>query len=223
MSWILPEAERIASPNFNKGREGVTLDTIVLHYTAGQGNADALGKFFAAKRSSSAHFGIGRPGEIRQYVKISDTAWHAGDGGNSRLPEAGTGTLASTKRRPKYVNRRSVGIEICNVGFQVQKFKIEKSRTFTGRHRNPRSRSSQWESFTQEQVKSLRLLVAQLRLALPTTLLYVCGHEDVTHYDVSSGSKLDPGPAFPWDLINWGKMGLTRILYDFNTKAWVQA
>lgn len=223
MTWILPERERLVSPNRNAGRWGTTPDLLVLHYTAGGGSAVATARGFADPgRDASAHFVVGREGDRMQCVPLSDTAWHAGDSGKSWLPPEGVGTLAQMpEERARVVNRRSVGIEICNLGWQADVAKSRGFETMTARHRNPRSKSERWEVYPGLQVDAVRTLAALLRMTLPS-LRFVCGHEDVTHYSTTGkGSKLDPGPAFPWHEIEWAALGYTRVLYDFETQAWV--
>src|SRR3990167_6766036 len=76
------------SNNFMVGRNGTTIDKIVMHWIVGTlESADAT--FKNPDREASAHYGIG-DGDIHQYVKEEDTAWHA-----SNLT----------------VNRESIGIE----------------------------------------------------------------------------------------------------------------
>ncbi len=222
--WLVPEAQRIQSPNRYKGRSGVVTDLLAIHYTAGPGNEESVGKLFAmSKRKASAHFAVGRAGGIVQCVALDDAAWHAGDGGKSRFPSsasldqlAGVVPLSRVAAKARLTNLRSVGIEVCNLGYGVKKLTADRVVTGT-RHRNPRSRSTSWERYPQSQIDALVELVGRLKAEVPT-LRWLCGHEDVTHYDVCGGSKLDPGPAFPWQAL--ASTGLTRVLYDFATKSW---
>jgi N-acetyl-anhydromuramyl-L-alanine amidase AmpD len=63
--------------NFTSGRQGKSIKKIVVHWIVGTlESADAT--FNNPTRKASAHYGIGDD-EIHQYVKESDTAWHAGD------------------------------------------------------------------------------------------------------------------------------------------------
>lgn len=234
VSWILPGPQRIPTHKRHTGRAGTTVDLLLLHYAVDPEQRrtwDALdvARGFARhdERTASAHFVVGRDGSLVQCVDVEDTAWHAGTSrksGPSRFPEFASGTLAATPAVRGSVNRRSVGVEICNVGWAVDPFRIQPENLEAGlRHRNPRSTSKRWESYRPDQIIALEGLVAELRKAAPT-LRWVCGHEDVAHYDVTGkGSKLDPGPAFPWGAIDWCAHGLTRIVYDFAAKAWVEA
>jgi N-acetylmuramoyl-L-alanine amidase len=229
VTWIVPESDRVRSPNINVGRAGVTPDLIVLHYTAGAGDEAAAARVFLnRKREASAHFTVGRTGGSRQCVSLGDTAWHAGDRSKAWLPPEGSGPLAlappAGPQRARAVNRRSVGIELCNLGWAVVSKQTGRLRATAtpARHRNPRSTSRQWEVYPDAQVAALADMIADIKAVLPSIEL-VCGHEDVTHYDLTGkGSKLDPGPAFPWDAVPWHSYGITRVLYDFVNKRWAR-
>lgn len=65
------------SPNFWSGRKGYKPEAIVIHIM--DGTLAGTDAWFANSESQvSAHFGIGKNGEVHQYVKEEDTAWHAG-------------------------------------------------------------------------------------------------------------------------------------------------
>ncbi|TKB93265.1 MAG: N-acetylmuramoyl-L-alanine amidase [Nitrospira sp.] len=67
----------IGSPNKDKGREGFRPEVIVIHIM--EGTLKGTDAWFKSEESGvSAHYGIGKQGEIHQYVGESDTAWHAG-------------------------------------------------------------------------------------------------------------------------------------------------
>ena len=78
------------SPNFAKGRAGSTIDRIVIHIT-GAGQTPYLGSWFTNPKSeASSHYMVDQLGNIIQFVREEDTAWHAGK---------------------RAMNRRSIGIE----------------------------------------------------------------------------------------------------------------
>ena len=84
---ILDGIPFLPAAHFTRGRES-KIDTLVLHWIAGTlASADAT--FTGGRREASAHFGIENT-TVHQYVRVSDTAWHAGD---------------------RAVNHRSIGIE----------------------------------------------------------------------------------------------------------------
>ena len=65
------------SPNFWVGRKGYRPEAIVIHIM--DGTLIGTDSWFANHTSQvSAHYGIGKSGEIHQYVQENDTAWHAG-------------------------------------------------------------------------------------------------------------------------------------------------
>lgn len=209
-------------------RNGRAVDFLILHYTAGKGNTKAVAREFARPgRDASAHYIVGRQGEILQGVSLTRAAWHAGDGGYSRLPspEQLLGAslhddpaerfvpISEVKREARAVNERSVGIEMTNRGWASH----DPALSLLTRHRNPASTSKRWEAYPDELIESVVDLAAFLRESVPT-LKYVAGHEDVTHRDTlgKAGAKLDPGPAWPWP-----NLGLRRVYYDFRRHGWV--
>lgn len=64
-------------PHFTSGRSGAKINKIVIHHMATT-NYDIVPSIWKT-REASAHYGIGKNGEIRAYVDESNTAWHAGN------------------------------------------------------------------------------------------------------------------------------------------------
>jgi N-acetylmuramoyl-L-alanine amidase len=94
------------SPNFVKGRSGYQPIAIVIHVM--QGTLLGTDSWFADPKSEvSAHYGIGKNGEVHRYVLEIDTAWHAG-----RVYEP-TWKLLKTADNGEVVNPNSytIGIE----------------------------------------------------------------------------------------------------------------
>jgi len=66
-----------AADNFRKGRHGHLPKAIVIHIIVG--SLEAANLTFKDPRSSvSAHYGVGKTGDIHQFVDEADTAFHAG-------------------------------------------------------------------------------------------------------------------------------------------------
>ncbi len=248
MTWILPESQRVPSPNFWAGRNGVPIDVLVLHYAvdgddfergenelapfqATQPSHDAhdVARLFSRKsRGASAHFAIGRDGSQAQLVSLADTAHHAGGGA---FPDKGTGPLR--RPRPGRMNRRSVGVELCNAGWAVDKIGVPADRRRVAAHPATPRRRREWEVYTDAQLDTLEHVVA---LSLPHFStdhpLFATGHEDVVNRDTLSakagkkvfGGKVDPGPLFPWGRFApfLRRLGITPVRYDFKTRAWVE-
>lgn len=205
-------------------RRGVEIDTVVWHWTGGWREAEAVAKIdYRRKRNRvSAHFTIGRDGTVIQSVPLNRAAWHAG--GAKFLPEwarrvGGEGTWqirGGVSGGP--TNDRSVGIEICNRGF-LRGDDYERLREFkTANHRNPAARKKHWERYTQAQHDAIARLARELETAIPT-LRYHTGHEDVLNRQHTKGAKLDPGPAFPWDLLGSKQTHVVR--WDYDTRDWL--
>ncbi|HAP5883348.1 peptidoglycan recognition protein family protein [Enterococcus faecalis] len=64
-------------PHYSSGRSGAKVNKIVIHHMAGT-NYDIVPSIWQT-REASAHYGIGKNGEIRAYVDENNTAWHAGN------------------------------------------------------------------------------------------------------------------------------------------------
>lgn len=94
-------ALRQSSPNHGMRRDGLVPELVVLHYTAMPSVEAALERLCAPEHEVSAHYLIGRDGQLWQLVDEDRRAWHAG-AGNWR----GRGD----------VNSRSIGIELDNSG-----------------------------------------------------------------------------------------------------------
>ncbi len=128
------------SPN-QGSRRGATVDTIVLHATGGSSFDGAVRWLCDPKSRVSAHFVLGKRGELAKLVPLSRAAYHAG---RSRLPDGCAG-----------VNRRSIGIELVNRSDGVDPY--------------PPAQRSRLKALLTELVRAfpIRWLVSHARIALP--------------------------------------------------------
>lgn len=97
-----PEVLYLASPNYDERPAGTAIDTIVIHDTNMPNitRARVIANHFLNPRSQvSAHYIIGKSGEIIQCVKEEKRAWHAGP---------------SLMGNRTHVNDFSIGIELVN-------------------------------------------------------------------------------------------------------------
>jgi len=96
----------IKSPNFSVGRAGLKPDAIVIHIMEGTlAGTDAWFQNIPRASNVSAHYGIGKNGEIHQYVKETDTAWHAGR-------KSSNAPFHLVQERPRVnPNKYTIGIE----------------------------------------------------------------------------------------------------------------
>lgn len=204
------DAYDFVAAKHHSSRRGIEVDLVVLHYTAGLGDADDVAEFFArGRRKASAHFGVGRDGKVVQMVDLDRNAWHAGP---------------SSFRGEAPVGRRSIGIEICNAGWAYMD-RLDDDRKVECRHRNPASRSKQWELYTDEQYVAVQKLIEHLKFEIPT-IEFVTGHEDIANahtsdYRKRKGAKVDPGPAWQWERLLTDSAAVQRWAFDFKKKLWV--
>jgi len=94
--------QQASSPNWDARPAGVKVDAIIVHDTKSPGvtTAAAIARWFARPDAKvSAHYVIGKAGEVVQCVPEEGRAWHAGPS-----------SLAGRRR----VNDFSVGIELVN-------------------------------------------------------------------------------------------------------------
>ncbi|MEV6871526.1 peptidoglycan recognition family protein [Amycolatopsis sp. NPDC051128] len=78
----------MASPAFTEGRRGHAIDRIVIHITGAPQTPYIGSRFTREEADTSAHYMVDQNGDIIQFVREQDTAWHA-----------------------RGANRRSIGIE----------------------------------------------------------------------------------------------------------------
>lgn len=90
-----PEYAFVKSPNFSTRRRTIT--AVVIHYTASMNIEGTIDWFKRTESGVSAHYVVGREGQVVQMVRDEDVAWHAG-----------RSTLAGESN----VNAFSLGIEL---------------------------------------------------------------------------------------------------------------
>lgn len=96
-------AEARPSPNFGPRRDGLTADSLILHYT-GMASGQAAQDWLCDPASGvSAHYLVHEDGRVVQMVAEEARAWHAG---------------VSFWKGCRDMNSRSVGIEIVNPGHE---------------------------------------------------------------------------------------------------------
>ena len=164
-------------------------DSIVIHYTAQTSTEGAIRSLRDPSRKVSAHFVLGRDGELVQMVPLNKQAWHAG--------------RSSYNGRIGY-NKYSIGIEIVNAGPLTQS-KDNKYRTWyksvipddqvehdSGRSPVVPATDNYWHSYAKEQIDKC--------WEICDLLIQVYGIKEVVgHEEISPRRKIDPGPAFPLD------------------------
>jgi N-acetylmuramoyl-L-alanine amidase len=186
--------EQAATPN--KGG-AVTPEVIVLHDTAGRlDHVSSVRWLCDPAARASAHFVVGRAGEVVQLAPTNVSTWHAG---------------ASNHGGRANVNGFSVGIEIVNPGI-MQSAPGGGARAWFGQvfpvadhgieHRaTPQHGAGLWMPYTEAQVDTVTALCLALRAAYPSIAALT------THWAISPGRKVDTNPLFPLDAVRARVMG----------------
>ncbi|WP_346860913.1 N-acetylmuramoyl-L-alanine amidase [uncultured Draconibacterium sp.] len=172
-------------------------DTVVLHYTASNNINSDIRTLYESTKEASVQFLVDTDGKVYQLMPANRIAWHAG---KSRLGNR-TG-----------MNKYSIGIEIVNPGYLVQKSDgslatwyneaVKPENAIKLQHKNENFERF-WHIYTHGQIDSVKELC--LALCEAYNINNIVGHDDV-----SPGRKQDPGPAFPLNNIT------TIVLDDRN-------
>jgi N-acetylmuramoyl-L-alanine amidase len=102
--------------NFSAGRAGFRPEAIVIHVM--DGTLDGTDSWFNDPRSRvSAHYGVGKAGKVHQYVKETDSAYHAGVVSAPRWPLIKSGRNGSGFINPNFY---TVGVEHEGRGLAAQ-------------------------------------------------------------------------------------------------------
>lgn len=92
------------SPNFGERKpQGTEVNILVIHHTAMDSFESAVKWLCNEKAQVSAHYVVGKSGEVAKLVEEDKRAWHAGRGSWNQDSD---------------VNSRSIGIELDNNGFE---------------------------------------------------------------------------------------------------------
>lgn len=182
---LLPNATYCPSPNVGGVLTKPSL--IVLHYTAGRNVTSSVEWLCNPKAKASAHFVVGRAGEVFQLVALDRVAWHAG--------ESRWGLRTGC-------NKFSIGVEMDGPGFLVKNAVGYWRSPTTGEVYQPEEvvvaphksggPSKGWLLYTPKQIETVANLCRTLIHEIPS-LREIVGHEDI-----APGRKLDPGGA--WDM-----------------------
>lgn len=208
----------IPSPNFRELHGDPERVAMLYHFTGGNGDAVALGRFFqrshnaSGRRRGASHYGVGRDGVVAQYVSEANAAFHAGDGEfpDALVDEETTLRPGSFETATTYSpNAFAIGVEVCNRGFAPSRKGRPRG---VARHDNPRIFSRTWELYPEAQIDAVIELTREVMQRHPR-MRYCLGHEDVTH------QKADPGPVWPWRRITEAT-GLVRVRYNFAKQSW---
>jgi N-acetylmuramoyl-L-alanine amidase len=185
-------AKITASPN--RGGK-ITPRVIIIHDTAGALNSAGSVSWLCNPASkASAHFVVGRGGDVHQLISCNLKAWHAGKSSLHGIPD---------------VNNFSIGIELVNPGsltssgkadaragfgatFSRSTYKIEELPAQFLHDENNRQTHGPalWMPYPQAQLDALLKLCLELKAAYNIK-------EVRPHWYISQGRKVDTNPLFP--------------------------
>lgn len=177
---------------------------IVYHYTCGWTTAGDVNQLSQASAAVSAHFVVGRDGEIVQIVPCNRRAWHAGPSKYGDMQD---------------LNNQFIGIEISNIGWLRKRPDmryedyhgniINPDGSFLNNKRNAHSAPKNWletkkyprlgsgvyvwEPYYDPQLAALDALTKAICEEYP--IRFGVSHEEID----KRGWKTDPGPAFPME------------------------
>lgn len=106
---LTPDVTRLMNRHYTPGRAGHTVEMVVMHHNAGILTVEDCYRTWLT-REASAHFQVETNGRVGQLVKLSDTAWHAGDWN---------------------INTRSIGIEVANCGGAAEGWPVSETAVVT--------------------------------------------------------------------------------------------
>lgn len=81
---LVPESNRLDSPNKNNRKHGSQKPTHIVIHVTGTNSFNSVKNIFMAENSVSAHYVVGKKGELHQFVPDGYRAWHAGVDSNTR-------------------------------------------------------------------------------------------------------------------------------------------
>ena len=164
------------SPNFDLKKRGKSqLKYLIFHYTGMKSEIRAIRKLTNFRSKVSCHYFIKNNGEIIQMVPDLYIAWHAG---------------ISFWKKDRYLNSKSIGIEISNPG-----------------HLN------KYKNFSKKQIEAI------IKLSKILIKKYKIKRENVLgHSDIAPLRKKDPGEKFPWKILSKKKICLWHKINNINYK-----
>ncbi len=164
------------SPNFDrKKRSNFNVKYLIFHYTGMKSEIAAIKKLTNEGTKVSCHYFIKNNGKIIKIVPDLYVAWHAG---------------ISSWKKDKFINSKSIGIEISNPGH-----------------------NHGYKKFNKKQVASIIYLSKKLKKKFKIKKENILGHSDIAPL-----RKKDPGEKFPWKLLNKKKLSLWHSISENNCK-----
>lgn len=178
-----------ASPNIG----GPCRPRLLVHHFTGGSFGGAIDWLCDPAAKASAHLVVGEDGAVVQLVPFDRAAWHAG--------RSAWGDVAGS------VNPVSIGIEIANLGDldgspgawrSEGGARVPDDRVLVARHKAGGA-ARPWHTYPPAQVGAVIAISRALHAAYHFEAI-------VGHDDVAPGRKVDPGPAYPMDMVRGAVM-----------------
>ena len=168
--------------NFNPNKK-LEPRFVIIHFTTGTNMLSTIHTFLNPENGVSTHLLVGRTGRVVQFVPFDKVAFHCG---------------LSTWEGERDLNRFAIGIEVDNAGYLRKTSKgfmrrdkvIPTKQVKLNKHWKEQG-DRPWQTFTEEQVRVVREIVAALKEKYPT-IQEILGHDMVNLIN-----RLDPGPLYP--------------------------
>ncbi len=152
------------SPNFNEKKRSISnVKYLIFHYTGMKSEIGAIKKLTDKNSNVSCHYFIKENGEIIKMIPDLYIAWHAG---------------VSSWKNDKFLNSKSIGVEISNPGHKYG-----------------------YKNFNKKQTKSIIKLCKNLKKKYKIKKDNILGHSDIAPL-----RKKDPGEKFPWETFKQKKI-----------------
>jgi N-acetylmuramoyl-L-alanine amidase len=176
------------SPNRGGALAHDAVSLFVLHYTAGLSFSSSVNWLKKPEAKASAHFVIGRQGELIQLVPLDRVAWHAGVSTWRGRPNCNFYSIGVELDNPGPLAKRADGSYVSVVGSKA----VAPEDVLVADHKIGHvCPYHAWHKYSEPQLAKLSELLTELRLAFPAV------KEIVGHDDIAPGRKFDVGPAFP--------------------------
>lgn len=188
---LLPYIPLEPSPNRGGALHRDNVSLIVVHYTAGSSFESSVRWLKKPEAKASAHFVIGRAGELVQLVPLDRVAWHAGVSSWRGKPNCNLYSIGIELDNPGPLARRQDGSYVTVAGSKP----VANDDVLVADHRNGGPYKA-WHHYTPAQITKLEVLLGELQAVFPRA------KEVVGHDQIVPGRKWDPGPAFPTHVLN---------------------
>lgn len=174
-------------------------EILVLHYTASSSAAGAIATLTDGHSINrvSAHLVLDKDGSVTQLLPLNVVGWHVGKSAWEGKPGCNNFAIGIEQVNAGVLNHMADGSLRTQLGKRV----VPASEALHAQHRITHG-WAYWEDYPDAQVQAAIAIGQALHAAYH--FKDVVGHEDVA---TPPGRKIDPGPAYPLDLVRSRVLG----------------